>query len=199
MEAVAAHVILLIVLVGDGVDVGLGGHGHVESGVEHGHLGGVGHDGLAGPDAHEVGGVVEGAQGDALLDGGDARVVDDAALSEGHAAVEHPVADGGDLVGGGDNAVDRVHHDVQHRLDGLAVGGHGDLPDHVLTAGDLVGQTAVDADALAQTLGEDLAALRLHELVLQRGAAGVDDQNFHGFTSPCPSVVIELSFFVSTL
>src|SRR5699024_5874898 len=105
VEAVAAHVILLIVLVGDGVAVGLGGHGHVESGVEHGHLGGVGHDGLGGPDAREVGGVVEGAKGDALLDGGDARVVDDAALSEGHAAVEHPVADGGDLVGGGDNAV----------------------------------------------------------------------------------------------
>ena len=155
----------------------------MESGIEDSHLGGLGHDGLAGADAHQVGGVVEGAQGDALLNGRDARVVDDAALREGHAPVEHPVADGSDLVGGGDDALDRVHHDVQHGLDGLGVGGHGDVLLDVLAAGDLVGQTAVDADALAQALGEDLAALRLHKLVLQGGAACVDDQNFHGFLS----------------
>src|SRR5699024_6288984 len=143
VEAVATHVILLIVLVGDGVDVGLGGHGHVEGGVEHGHLGGVGDDLLAGPDAHEVGGVVEGTQGDALLDGGDAGVVDDAALGEGGAAVEDAVAHCGDLIGGGDDALLRVHHDVQHGLDGLVVGGHGDVHHHVLPAGNLVGEPPV--------------------------------------------------------
>ena len=63
VEAVAADVVLLIVLVGDGVDVGLGGHGHMEGGVEHGHLGRLGHDLLAGLDAHEIGGVVEGPGG----------------------------------------------------------------------------------------------------------------------------------------
>ena len=38
----------------------------MESGIEDSHLGGLGHDGLAGADAHQVGGVVEGAQGDGL-------------------------------------------------------------------------------------------------------------------------------------
>ena len=158
----------------------------MEGGIEHGHLGRLGHDLLTGLDAHEIGGVVEGPQGDALLDGLDAGVVNDAALGEGHAAVEDAVAHSGDLVGGGDDALGGVHHDVQNRLDGLAVGGHGDVLLHVLAAGDLVGQAAVDADALAQALGEDLAAVGLHELVLQRGTARVDNQNFHGVNSPYP-------------
>ena len=147
----------------------------MESGVEHGHLGGLGHDLLAGLDAHEVGRIVEGAQGDALLNGLDAGLVNDAALGESHAAMEHTVAHGRDLIGGGDNAFDGVNHDVQHCLNGLAMGGHGDILLHVVPAGDLVGQTAVDADALAQALGEDLAALGLHKLVLQGRAACIDD------------------------
>ena len=179
VEAVAADVVLLIILIGNGVDIRLGGHGHVESGVEHGNLGRLGHDLLAGLDAHEVGGVVEGPKGDALLDGLDAGVVDDAAGGEGHAAVEDTVAHSGNLIGGGDDALGGVHHDVQHCLDGLVVGGHGDILLHVLTAGDLVGQAAVDADALAQALGEHLAALGLHELILQGRAARVDDQDLH--------------------
>jgi hypothetical protein len=55
--------------------IGLGGHGLMEGGVEHGHHGDVGHDLLAGADAGEVGGVVQGSQGDAVLDGGSTFVV----------------------------------------------------------------------------------------------------------------------------
>ena len=40
-------------------------------------------------------------------------------------------------------------------------------------------QVPVDADALAQALGEELLALHVDELVLEGGAARVDDQNFH--------------------
>ncbi len=39
VEAVAADLVLLIVLVGQGIHIGLGGHGLMEGGVEHGHLG----------------------------------------------------------------------------------------------------------------------------------------------------------------
>ena len=49
-------------------------------------------------------------------------------------------------------------------------------------------QVTVDADALAQALGEELLALHVDELVLQRGAAGVDDQNFH-FSLPTFAIV----------
>ena len=71
VEAVAAHLVLLVVFIGQGVGVGHGGHGLVEGGVEHGHLGHAGpHDGGAGLDAQDVGGVVQGSQGDARLHGG---------------------------------------------------------------------------------------------------------------------------------
>ena len=57
------------------------------AGVEHGDLRRVGHDLLAGTDAHQVGRVVERAEGDALPDGLLAGLGDDAALDELVAAV----------------------------------------------------------------------------------------------------------------
>ena len=110
MEAVAAHLVLLVVLVGQGVGVGHRGHGLVEGGVEHGHLGHVGaHDGGAGLDAQDVGGVVQGGQGDARLHGGEHLPVDAYGVGEGLAAVDDAVAHCVDLLHGGDDAVFRVH------------------------------------------------------------------------------------------
>ena len=45
-------------------------------------------------------------------------------------------------------------------------------------AGDLVCQLAIDVDALAQALGEDLTGGQVHQLVLQRRAACIDHENF---------------------
>ena len=45
-------------------------------------------------------------------------------------------------------------------------------------------QAAVDADALAQPLGEHLTGGGVHELILEGGTACVDDQNFHEIFSP---------------
>ena len=95
-----------------------------------------------------------------------------------HAAMQNPVANGVNLIGGVDNTFDRVHQNGENRLDGFRVGGHGDVLHNLLVA-DLVGQTAVDVDALAQALGRDHAGLGIHELVLQAGRAGIDDQNIH--------------------
>ena len=181
MEAVAADLVLLVVLIGQGVGIGHGGHGLVEGGVEHGHLGHVGaHDGGARLDAGDVGGVVQGGQGDALLQGGHHLVVDLHRGGEGLAAVDHPVAHRLDLLHGADYAVGGVHQGVQHGLDGLRMGGHG----HVLgvdglLAGGLIGEFAVDADALAQALGQHRLGVGVQQLVLQGRAAGVDYQNFH--------------------
>ena len=153
----------------------------MEGGVEHGNLGLVGHDGLAGADTHEVGGVVQGAQGDALLNGGDAGVVDEAGLGEGHAAVQDAVAHGVDLIGGLDHAIDRIHQDVQNGLDGFGMGGHGDIQHNFIAAGDAVVQPSVDADSLAQALGGHVAGVRVHQLILQRRTACVDNQYIHVF------------------
>ena len=180
MEAVAAHLVLLVVLVGQGVGVGHRGHGLVEGGVEHGHHGHAGHHLLAGPDARQVGGVVERGQGDAVLDGFEHRVVNQHGLVECLAAVDHPVSHRADFAHGGNHAVVLVRQGVQHGLDGLGVGGHGDVDgvQGVLPLG-LVGEFAVDADALAQALGQQNAARRVQKLILQGGTPRVDDQNVH--------------------
>ena len=43
----------------------------------------------------------------------------------------------------------------------------------------LVGEFAVQTDALAQALGKDLAGFRIHELILQGRAPRIDDKYFH--------------------
>ena len=179
MEAVAADVIIFVVLGGDGVPVSLGGHGHVEGGIKHGNLGGVGHHRLAGTNAHQVGRIVEGSQRNAVLNGLDALIVDDAGVGELHAAMEHPMANGIDLIHGLDNALNGVHQDLQDRLNGLGMGGHGDVLDDLLIA-HLVGQAAVNVDPLAQALGGHITGLRVHKLILQGRASGIDNQNVHG-------------------
>ena len=45
-------------------------------------------------------------------------------------------------------------------------------------------EPAGDADPLAQTLGKHLAAVGVHELILQGRAACVDDQNLHFGSTP---------------
>ena len=188
MEAVAANLVLLIVFIGQGVHIGLGGHRLVEGGVEHGHLGHVlAHDGGAGVDAGDVGGVVERCQGDAVLQSLHDLVGDEDGLVEGLAAVHHAVTHSVDLLHGADDTVVLVHQSVQHGLDGLGMGGHGHIDgvqDLLALHLGLVGELAVDADALAQALGQQRAGLGIEQLILQGRAASVDDENVHNFTTP---------------
>ena len=126
---------------------------------------------------------MQGAQRNALLDGGDDLVVDNAGVEELHAAVQNAVAHGIDLVGGLDHAVNGVNQNGQNRLNGLGVGGHGDVLDNLLTVR-VVGQAAVDVDALAQALGGHYAGIGIHQLVLEGRRTGIDNQNVHGNLPP---------------
>ena len=95
-----------------------------------------------------------------------------------HHAVTHSV----DLLHGTDDAVPGVHQSVQNGLDGLGMGGHGHIDgvQHLLAFHlGLVGELAVDADALAQALGQQGAGLGVQQLILQGRTAGVDDENVH--------------------
>ena len=185
VEAVAADLILLIVLVGQSIDVALGGHGLMEGGVKHAHHGHTGHDLLAGADAGDVGRIVERGQGDALLQSSHDLVGNEHGGSEFLAAVHHAVTHSVDLGGTLDHAVLAGEQGVQHGLNGLGMGGHGDLELILgVLGGDLMGQAAVDADALTQALGQHLTGGGVHELILEGRAASVDDQNFHGSISP---------------
>ena len=198
VETIPADLVLLIVGVGQGVHVGLGGHGLVESGVKHGHHGHAGHHLLTGPDAGEVGRVVEGSQGNAVLNSFQHIVGDEDGLVEGLAAMNHPVSHRADLLHGPDDAVGAVHQGVQHGLNGLGVGGHGHVhgvQSRLALHLGLVGELAVNADALAQALGQQAAGLRIQQLILQGRAARVDNQNVHCSSTPFSSFLKILAGF----
>ena len=179
MEAIAADLILGVPTVRHCVDVSLGGHGLVEGGVEHGDHGGVGHDFLAGLDAGDVGGVVQGGQGDTLADALHDSAVDDDGVGELLAAVNDTVAHGVDLGHIFDDTVVVVGQDLHDQLDGGLVVGHVTVCVVHITAGGGVLDVAVDADALAQALSQNVFGIGVQQLILQGRAACVDDQNFH--------------------
>ena len=171
MEAVAADLVVFIVLIGDGVQIRMLGHGLVEGRVEHRHLGHiVAQDGPAGLDADDVGRIMQRRQGGAVLHRLHHLVGDEDGAGEALAAVDHPVTHRVDLLHGGDDAVVRVHQGGQHRLDGLGMGGHGDVRRRhgglALHLG-LIGEFSVNADALAQAFGQQMAGFRVQQLILQ--------------------------------
>ena len=138
------------------------------------------------------------AEGDAVADGLLAGLVDDAALNKLVAAVQDAVADSVDLVNGLDNAVLRIDQNGHDRLDRFLMGGHGDVLFHLLAAcGNLVRQTAVQTDTLTQTLGGDVAGVRVHELVLEAGAASIDNQNVHTSIHSCISFFNHSCYYIT--
>ena len=178
VEAVTTHLVVLVVLIGNGIGVSLCGHGLMERGVEHGNHGNAGHLLLAGLDADDVGGVVERSQGVALLNGSHNLVGDDHGGSELLAAMDHTVANCVDLLHGSDYAVLGIHQSVEHGCNGLGMGGHCHVNRvQLFLALDLglVGELTVDADALAQALCQKIAGGGIQQLVLEGGAAGIDN------------------------
>ena len=181
VEAVAADAVLLVIIIGDRVHIGLSGHGLVESSVEHGDHRDVAHNGLAGVDAGDVGGVVQRSEGDALFDRLHDLVVDQHGGGKLLAAVDDAVTDGVNLLHRAYNAVFLARQLVDDSGDRLGVRGHGDVfvEDRLVAYERAVLEMAVDADALAKALGHDGFALHVDQLIFQRGAACVDDENFH--------------------
>ena len=154
----------------------------MEGGVEDSDLGHVlAHDGGAGVDAGDVGGVVQGGEGGAVLEGLHDLVGDADGGGELLAAVDDAVADGVYLAHAGHDAVLGAGELVYNGGNGLRVRRQGDvLVENGLSADERrVLQVTVDADALAQALREDGLGLHIDELILEGGASGVDDQNFH--------------------
>ena len=88
-----------------------------------------------------------------------------------------------DLLHGADDAVFSVDQSVQNSLDGLGMGGHSNVnsvQNSLALHLGLIGELAVDADTLAQALGQQIAGHGVQQLILQGRAAGVDHKNIHG-------------------
>ena len=92
MEAVTADAVLLIQLIGNGIHVGVIGHGLMESSVEHTHLRNVGQQSRNGSHTLQVGRIVERSQVVACRDGIERLLVEDYRLAEAFAAVHDAMA-----------------------------------------------------------------------------------------------------------
>jgi hypothetical protein len=130
VEAVAPDAQLPVEGVGQPIDIGFGGDGMVEGRVEDADLGDSGQERLAGLDALEVMGVMEGRELDALADRGLDLVRDQDGLGEVLAPVDDAVPDAVDLALLADDAVLGAEEEVQDHFDGHAViEDLADLPD----------------------------------------------------------------------
>ena len=180
VEAVAAHAVLLVILIGQAVHIGPGGHGGVEGGVEHQHVGNLVAKHLAGAaQALHAGGVVQGSQGGQLLILGNNFIGHQHALVEGLAAVDAPVADGADFADVVNGLALAGGHLLHHLVEGLHMGGHGAGLGPLLTVLLMGDAAALVADALAQALAQQLLIVHVDELILQGRGTAVDDQNVH--------------------
>ena len=193
MEAVAAHAVLFIELVRQGIHVRLGRHGRVESGVENDNVGHIlAKHLLRGTQTQHAGGVVQRSQGAQLFISLDQFFGDQCALAELLAAVDAAVADGADLADIVDDLAFAGSHHLNDLFKSLGVGGEGS-GDFPLAAANLVGDAAAfHADTLAQALAQHLLAIHIDELILQGRGAAVDNQNFHDVCPPVSSFYVIL-------
>ena len=179
VEAVAAHAVLLVVLIRNGVHISLRRHGAVESGIEHSHHRNIAEHFACGLDAQNAGGVVQGSQRAQLADGLDDLVGDQAAFLELLAAVHDAVADGVDLA----HIIDALALAGGHLLHdlgkSLGVGGEDGGRGGLVAVGLVGDHAAFHANALAQALAQHLLAVHIDQLILQRRRAAVNNQNFH--------------------
>ena len=152
----------------------------MEGGVKHADLrDGFSHDFLAGVDAHDVRGVVQGSKLRALLQGLHDGVGNPDRAREGLGAVDNAVTHRVNLGQRGNAAVFGAGDALNDSLDGVGMVLHGHVGALELALGGLVIELPVDADALAKALGQHFVGIGFNQLILQGRAAGVDDKNFH--------------------
>ena len=179
VEAVAAHTVLLVVLVGDGVHISLRRHGAVEGGVEHSHHGNVAEHLAGGLDTQNTGGVVQRSQRAQLTQRVDDLIGDQAAALELLAAMHDAVADGVDLA----HVIDALACTGGHLLHdlgkSLGVGGEDCRGGSLGAVGLVSDHAALHANALAQAFAQHLFAVHIDQLILQGRRTAVNNQNLH--------------------
>ena len=103
----------------------------------------------------------------------------EAGLEEVRTAVDNAVTDSFDFAHILDTAVVCIGQRVDEDLRCDSVVGHVKCQLDLSAVGQLVGDLTVDGDAFADTFCQNVAALHIKQLILQRGASGIDNQNLH--------------------
>ena len=154
VEAVATDAIFLIIFVWQGIEIGLGGHGAVERGVEHCRHRDARKHFLHGRDALQSTRIVQRGKVDEFLDQVNDVVVDEDAVAELLAAVGHAVTDGVDFLQVLDDTHLRVDQSLEHQFDAFGVVRDGELFVMFFTVV-FVGEFAhFEADALQEAFGQ---------------------------------------------
>ena len=94
--------------------------------------------------------------------------------------MNHAMTNSVDLFHAGYHAALFAGQLVDDGCNGFCMGGHGDLEFLLeVLCGDLVGQATVNTNPFAQTFCEHGVGIGVHELILQRRTASVDNEDFH--------------------
>lgn len=156
----------------------------METRIEHEHHRRARHRRLAGPDADDRCGVVQGGEILDLLHEHHRFFRDERGLFEGLSRGDDAMPHRIDFLHRRYDARLFVREFFENELHGDVVVGHG-LFDHRLLSLCLMGEFGtLDADPLAIALGDDLLGLHVDELIFEGGAPRIDDQNFHCPASP---------------
>ena len=187
VESVLAQLELVAQLVGQRVAVRNLGNGCVKRRVERHHIGHVGQDFPAGDDDRCGGVVVQGRKRGDFLDLLEHVVIDQARVVEIRAAVHDAMAKGVDVMPLHEGGV--LQHGTQHERDCGAVVGNRQGQARLATRELTRERGLAQADTLAGALGEHFARFDVEELIFQRRAAGVHDQDVHGPSTKrkCPA------------
>ena len=158
----------------------------MEGGVEHGYHGHiVAHHFTACHDTGDVGRVVQRSKRRALLNGFHHSTVNPYGRGKLLSAVNHTVANSVNLLHGADHAVFLAGELVDNGCNGFRMGGQADvfIINRLVSYQRGVLQVSVDTDSLAKAFRHDGFGLHIDQLVLEGGAACVDNKNFHRWVS----------------
>ena len=182
MGAVLAHMVLVAHVLGQRVGVGNLGHGHVERGVEDGHVGQLRILLAAVFDCRGLAVIVQWGERGHLKDLSHDLVVDDRGIIEVPATLNDTVADAIDCKVG-------LLKLLEHASDSRAMIGEGNLLGLLgATVLGVAKDAHLRADTLAVALGENLAGIGIQKLIFKTRAAGVDNKYVHETPLQCNTV-----------
>ena len=182
MEAITPDPVLPVEVLRQGVAIGRRGHGLVEGGIENRHLGYSGEEAHRHLDTLQVGRVMQGRQGDHVANDGDDPLIHPGRALEGLAAMDHPMADGHQFT------QIRQHpgfaQPVGHKFQSRAMMGDRQNQLETVLPPALVPPATLEipvrlADAVDGARRQHLPVIGLEELIFNRRATGIENQNLH--------------------
>ena len=180
VEAVLSDVQLFVALIGQTVHECLFRHGGMERGIENDYLrSSSGNDLLAGSQCERVRVIMYGSQFRQVVYLLDNLVCNECCLAEYLSALYYSVANSGDLAHAVDDLALACGEYFNKLFKSFGVGRECAVGLYLSSVEGGVLDVAVNADTVTVSLGDNALVLHVDELVLQRGAAGVDNKNLH--------------------